>query len=1614
MRYSAEQRRAASKLRRKARSPQSAARAALAVEPAGLGAFGYNGENQLGGTVVNGYGSPPYSASVYLEVQAPTGAVQLAAGANFFQALYADGTVRAWGSNNEGGLGIGSNGFLLRSPTLVPLNGVTQIAAGSEHSLMLTPQGLFGSGPNSSGELGFYSCCGYFTTPQPVTTISDLKAVAASQSQSLGLKNDGTVWEWGDNVSGTMADGSCDYERKNRREPGQVVGLTDVKAISAGIDADMALRTDGTVWIWADGSCGLATQVPGINDATALGSGGGVIRAGGTLWIPSRSGATQVPGLSGVTQVSTRYGSWLALKSDGSVWGWGKNEYGQLGNGTKTDAATPVRVRRVSGAVAVATTSMSGAVAAASIDGPDQAPSVGPTGGPLTPRETFGGSNPASTCVQVAQGRCGDPVNTADGNFFDSYSDISVPGRGVPLAFERTYNSLNAAQDGQLGYGWSFSYGMTVKEDAASGKVTVAQENGSEVVFAAAAGGAYTAPPRVLASLKRETDNTWTFTRRAKTKFLFSPGGRLTGVRDLNGYTTQVSYPAADRIVATEPAGRTLTMNLTSGRIASVADSATPARTASFVYDASGDLTAATDVGGGVTRFSYNAEHRIVTVREPKYATDTTTTPTPQVTNVYDTEGRVVAQTDPLGATTQFDYTSIASATKVTEPNGKVTLDRYENGLRVSTTEAFGTRDAATSTFAYDLNTLSLTDACDSDGRCSTASFDSRGNVLTQTDGLGRTTTTTYNALDDVTSTTDPAGVTTTTTYDAAGNVLTQSRPLLDGGGATTAVQKTTFRYGATTPVYAGDVTSITDANGKSTQYRYDSFGNRISETLPATPENANGNKTTFAYDTATGWLTATTSAKGNLAGAPAGSFTTRFSHDRFGRVVQTRDPLWSAATPTVHRQTSTFDANGNLATETDANNNTTTYVFDAANRLTKTTRADNTVLRNEYRSDGRLLRRYDANNKPTSYEYNPLGYLSKAVDASDRVRSFYTDTAGNVVRSCDNACTSNTYDAAGQLTAINYDLSGTPDVSIAYDALGRRSSMTDGTGSSTWVWDSLGRMTSSTDGYANKVSYGYDLLDNRTAITYPGNLTVTQTFDAVGRMASLKEWKNNTTTFAYDADSNLVTTTRPATSGVVDTFGRDDAGSLTNVRTAKGATTLAAFAYTRDSSSQLATTTTTGISEPTQGYSYSALQQLKRSGTTAAPISYSYNATGDLTARGSSSTLTYDATSRLCWKASAVVADASCATPPASATTYTFDNNGNRTKATTGATVAAYGYDQANRLTAYKTTATYKYDGSGLRLSKTVSGATQRFVWDRAAGTEQLLADGANKYVYGPDGLPLEQITNAGTVTYLHHDQLGSTRLITSTAGVNIASYSYDAYGTSTATTGTATTPLGYAGEYFDTESGLIYMRARYYDPPTGQFLSRDPLEQITQQPYAYTDGNPINRVDPSGLLFGIPGTPSVGDIASATSNAAAGILNGLSLGYSTRLAGEVFGFDASCADFGAGYGTGNVIGQGLGLFGAGSVRVVAVKGAERVGAFSPLIPEGAVGPLPTRAPGFQYVGGRGGSGLHPNVTGVRFMDATNHHASPRVYMNDAGQTVDPFTGRTISPDEPMAHIRP
>jgi RHS repeat-associated protein len=847
------------------------------------------------------------------------------------------------------------------------------------------------------------------------------------------------------------------------------------------------------------------------------------------------------------------------------------------------------------------------------LEHPVREPSIqGPIGGSLTLRELLaGGHNPAEFCLQCSMDRIlhGDPVDAPTGNFWESVKDLSVSGRGPALELARTYNSQAAGADSPFGHGWSFTYGMSL--DDGSGQVEIDQENGSAVVFTEEPDGSFVAPPRVTATLRHEEDGTWSFVRHRREIFTFGAAGELTGEEDLNGYRTDLAYDGSGQLkTVTDPAGRKLTFAWSGGHITSVTDPL--GRKVEYAYDGAGDLTEVHDVAGGDTHFTYDASHRMLTARTPDQAPGVAGSSGKTVTNVYDDQGRVAEQTDQLGRKTTFAYAGeplgdAGGTTTITDPEGHVTVQSYRYGELLSETQGQGTADAATWKFAYDPESLGLTEVIDPNGHATKSTYDAEGNLLTSEDALGRRTVDTYDRLNDLLSTTDPTGVATTFTYDGRGNLLTTSRPL-SGSGET---QITTYAYGDS--AHPGDVTSMTDPDGKTWHYAYDADGDLTSTVDPL------GNEESATYD-AIGRRLTSTSPRGNAVGFDAAEFTTTYAYDPFGQVTETVDPLG-------HKTIDEYDPDQNLVATVDPNGHATHYEYDAADERVAVRRADGTTLHTTYTPDGAVKEQIDAAGHATTYAYDALGRVATETDPLGRSTHYGYDPAGNETSMTDPAgqVTTKAYDAADELTSVTYSDGKTPAVTgITYDGDGERTGMTDGTGTWSWSWDSLHRLTAATEGGSGTVGYAYDLDGHMLAVAYPNGKTATREYDGAGDLTAVKDWLGNTTTFSYDPDSELSGESFPG--GVATTLEHDAADRLGLIQDSRPGASLATFGYARDADGQVTKEAVDNGGSSTSTYSYDSLDRL----ASATGDPYAYDSADNPIGFGAGTTQSFDAAGQL------------------------------------------------------------------------------------------------------------------------------------------------------------------------------------------------------------------------------------------------------------------------------------------------------------------------------------------------------------------------------------------------
>jgi uncharacterized repeat protein (TIGR02543 family) len=279
-------------------------------------ASGYNQFGQVGNNSTVNQAEP-------VQVIGLSGVTALAAGQNHSVALKSDGTVWVWGGNNSYQLGDGTSSSTKSAvPKQVPgLSDVKEITAGSNNVIVRKNDGTYWAwGDGNKGQLG-YDSIDSPNTPYQLTAVSNVKSIASGEDHMLWLKTDGTVWATGLNTNGQLGDGST----TQRKTPVQVSGLSDVKAISAA-GFSMALKTDGTVWSWGENNKGQ------LGDGTTT----------------DRLTPVQVSGLSDIVAIDAGgddgRGYAMALKSDGTVWAWGLNGNGQVGDKTSTDRSTPVQV----------------------------------------------------------------------------------------------------------------------------------------------------------------------------------------------------------------------------------------------------------------------------------------------------------------------------------------------------------------------------------------------------------------------------------------------------------------------------------------------------------------------------------------------------------------------------------------------------------------------------------------------------------------------------------------------------------------------------------------------------------------------------------------------------------------------------------------------------------------------------------------------------------------------------------------------------------------------------------------------------------------------------------------------------------------------------------------------------------------------------------------------------------------------------------------------------------------------------------------------------------------------------------------------------------------------
>ena len=493
-----------------------------------------------------------------------------------------------------------------------------------------------------------------------------------------------------------------------------------------------------------------------------------------------------------------------------------------------------------------------------------------------------------------------------------------------------------------------------------------------------------------------------------------------------------------------------------------------------------------------------------------------------------------------------------------------------------------------------------------------------------------------------------------------------------------------------------------------------------------------------------------------------------------------------------------------------------------------------------------------DANQHITASNFDLLGELAtKTLPDGTLTENRQYDTNGNLVSLThfNGVTTTYSYDALNRL--LSRITPGEPTVSFTYTATGKRQTMTDASGTTSYSYDSMDRLTARATPEGT-LSYAYDAAGNPASIAsnHVHGVSTTYAYDSRNRLSTVEDANlpsgANTTSYSYDAASNVGQVLYP--NGVQSTMTYDVLNRIAGL-----ATQAASYSYQRGAVGNL--TNAVESSGRTVQWSYDGINRLTgeniagAAGNANGSASYSLDPVGNRLSDSSSipdvpsGSYGYNADDEV--------------------NTETYDLNGNTL--TTGG--KAFSYDSENHLTSMNGGAvTLIYDGDGNRVGKSVASngttVTTYYLVDDLNPTgypqvvEELSGAGvvAHQYTYGLQRISENQVLNgAWTPSFYGYDGGGSVRLLTNSAGAVTDEYEYDAYGNHWTVSGATPNNYLYRGEQFDSDLGLYYLRARYYNPLTGRFLSRDPEDGTPYDPktlhkYLYAGGDPVNAKDPTG----------------------------------------------------------------------------------------------------------------------------------------------------------------------
>jgi RHS repeat-associated protein len=754
-----------------------------------------------------------------------------------------------------------------------------------------------------------------------------------------------------------------------------------------------------------------------------------------------------------------------------------------------------------------------------------------------------------------------------------------------------------------------------------------------------------------------------------------------------------------------------------------------------------------------------------------------------------------------------------------------------------------------------------------------TMQYDTYGNITSITDAESNTISLTYSSsyshayLTEISSTVGTDTITTRATYDSARGWITS---IQEPEGVASSGYDYLYTYDLLGRVTKKEFPLLSGQSQRSCLEAVYDDTNRTVTIIDQLRHYIVQEFDTLGRHTSTKWYTGTYGS-GTLYAAESytyhyndsvktatdpGNDQYTYTYDFLGRKTQIQYP--DSSTVSYSYNDTTY-----RITRTNGRGYRTIYWYDWVSRLIKVEEeyTINTFASTSYQYDegGHLTSVTDAETHTTTYMYASLFGLTKTTYPDTEYEEYVYDNVGNLAAftDCMGNDTTYTYDDIYRLTQIQYEDQSA--VSFMYDLNSNRTQMDDNAPNVNdyveYIYDYWNRLTAekrhiSTHIYT--VSYMYDTASRLTTLTYPDSMQILYSYDDLNRTTQIKRYIDGVNdellmdTVQYNTESLL--TQFDYGNGLQASYTYDVRDRLSTVDVIHGATSFLDLDYTYDNTNNITQLvngwrdTSSTWHTQTESYRYDGLDRLTSASCTLWSHTYSYDRVGNRTGKDS---IAY------------TVNTVNEVTALSDGTSFTYDDNRNRTQKTKGTDTLVYTYDYANRLTKVEENSVilgeYVYDGDGRRIQVTESNDTTTYIYSGLTSLYEENSIGTAVYIYGPTGKLAKRTTinqEPNTFYYLA-DHLGSTRLVTDESKTIVAALTYQPFGESSTEEGTE--DYLFNGKQKD-ETGLYYYGARYYDSEVGRFLTRDsdlghPNNPQSMNRYSYCLNNPLKYVDPLGL---------------------------------------------------------------------------------------------------------------------------------------------------------------------